>query len=84
MLLVAPSGEAWSSATLAAAAGIGVPVDCHVIEDPQFADAYGVTGAGAVLVRPDGVVGWRAADATGASEARMRAALASLLCREDR
>jgi hypothetical protein len=84
VLLVAPGGEAWSSATLAAATGIGVPVDCHVIGDPQFADAYGVTGAGAVLVRPDGVVGWRAAGATGASEARMRATLASLLCREDR
>jgi hypothetical protein len=83
VLLVAPGGEAWCSATLAAAAGVGLPVDCHVIGDPRFADAYGTTGAGAVLVRPDGIVGWRALDAAGASEETMRATLASLLCRTE-
>ena len=53
--------------------------------DPEgtFADAYGITAAGAVLVRPDGIVGWRAADAAGAAETTMRGALASLLCRDD-
>jgi 2-polyprenyl-6-methoxyphenol hydroxylase-like FAD-dependent oxidoreductase len=81
VLLVAPGGEEWRSATLAPAREFGVPVDCHVIGDPQFADAYGVTGAGAVLVRPDGVVGWRAADVSDASAVTMRGVLASLLCR---
>ena len=82
-LLVGPGGEAWCSATSAAAAGVGLPVDCEVIGDPQFPDAYGISPAGAVLVRPDGIVGWRAADATGASEASMRTTLGSLLCRTD-
>jgi putative polyketide hydroxylase len=81
VLLVGPGGDAWRGAALAAAQELGVPVDCHVIGDPQFADAYGVTAAGAVLVRPDGVVGWRAAEADGASEDTMRGTLASLLCR---
>jgi putative polyketide hydroxylase len=81
VLLAASEGEAWRSATQAAAGGLGVTVDCHVIADPEFADTYGITGAGAVLVRPDGVVGWRAAEADGASEETMRGTLASLLCR---
>jgi hypothetical protein len=83
VLLLAPGGEAWRGAAMAAAQEVGVPIDCHVISDPQFADAYGVSAAGAVLVRPDGVVGWRAVDADGASVQTMQHALASLLCRTD-
>jgi 2-polyprenyl-6-methoxyphenol hydroxylase-like FAD-dependent oxidoreductase len=33
--------------------------DRYVIEEPRVADAYGITPAGAVLVRPDGFVAWR-------------------------
>jgi len=53
----------------------------HPVSDPQrrFADAYGIGGAGVVLVRPDGVVGWRALDATRASKAVVGDALRSLL-----
>ncbi len=83
VLLAAAGGEAWRTAALAAAKELGVPIDCHVIEAPQFADAYGITAAGAVLIRPDGVVGWRAAEADGAAENTMRGTLASLLCRND-
>jgi 2-polyprenyl-6-methoxyphenol hydroxylase-like FAD-dependent oxidoreductase len=35
--------------------------DTYVIEDPRLAAAYGITPAGAVLVRPDGFVAWREA-----------------------
>ncbi|HZE04729.1 MAG TPA: FAD-dependent monooxygenase, partial [Solirubrobacteraceae bacterium] len=84
VLLAAHGAEAWRSAAAAAARAVGVPVDCHVIGDPQFADAYGITPAGAVLVRPDGVVGWRAVDCAGATEDTMRGVLASLLCRPNR
>ncbi len=81
VLLVAPGGEAWRDATVAAAEEVGLSVDCHVISDPEFADAYGIGGAGAVLVRPDGVVGWRALDGTGASPATVQDVLRTLLCR---
>ncbi|HUA06716.1 MAG TPA: FAD-dependent monooxygenase [Solirubrobacteraceae bacterium] len=81
VLLVAPEGDAWRGAALTAAEVLGVPVDCHVVGDPHLADAYGITAAGAVLVRPDGVVGWRAVDGTGASEATARGVLTQLLCR---
>jgi 2-polyprenyl-6-methoxyphenol hydroxylase-like FAD-dependent oxidoreductase len=79
VLLVAAGGEAWRDATVRAAGELGLPIDVPVIADQGFADAYGITGAGAVLVRPDGVVAWRALDATGASDAAMRDALRKLL-----
>jgi 2-polyprenyl-6-methoxyphenol hydroxylase-like FAD-dependent oxidoreductase len=83
VVLVAPDGEGWRSAALAAAQEVGVPIDCHLVGNPEFADAYGITGAGAVLVRPDGVVGWRTLDGTGASAATVQDVLTALLCRTD-
>ena len=83
VLLAAGAGDAWRSAALSAAQEVGLPIDSHVLGNPEFADAYGITGAGAVLVRPDGVVGWRAVDAAGASKDNMRDVLTGLLCRTD-
>jgi hypothetical protein len=48
-----------------------------------FADAYGISQAGAVLVRPDGVVAWRAVGAESEPQRIVRRALASVLCKED-
>lgn len=88
VLLAAPAGEAWRQAARVAAEGLGVPLDAYVVDDGelrdpegQFPDTYGITIAGAVLVRPDGVVAWRAADGTGASEATMHDVLSTLLSR---
>jgi hypothetical protein len=57
-------------------ARVGVDVD-----DPahRFAATYGVSDSGAVLVRPDGIVAWRAADASGASMGVIEGVLASVL-----
>jgi hypothetical protein len=64
VLLVGPKGEAWRQA---AAACKGPEVAAHVIDgdeirdpDDAWLDAYGLADDGAVLVRPDGYVGWRA------------------------
>jgi 2-polyprenyl-6-methoxyphenol hydroxylase-like FAD-dependent oxidoreductase len=83
VLLVALGGEAWRDAGVNAAETLGLPLDSHVVREPEFPDAYGITGAGAVLVRPDGVVGWRARDGTGASQATAHDVLKMLLCRND-
>ena len=83
VLLLAPGGEGWRGAVGAAASELGLPLEHHVIPDQQFPDAYGITGAGAVLVRPDGFVAWRAADGTGASERAAREVLRTLLFRKD-
>jgi putative polyketide hydroxylase len=53
------------------------------LADPEgaFLDAYGITPTGAVLVRPDGVVAWRAASGEGASKQVFNGALDAILCR---
>lgn len=61
--------EAWSAAAERAAERTGVPVayqrigDTLTLDDPEaFRQAYGLAAAGASLIRPDGVIAWRAAD----------------------
>jgi putative polyketide hydroxylase len=90
VLLAAPEGDAWRHAGVAAADALGVPLDSYVVGggelgDPEgrFADTYGISRAGVALVRPDGIVGWRSADSTGASEDKMRDVVTTLLCRTD-
>ena len=90
VLLAAPGGDVWRDAAVTAATDLGLSLEAHRVGgdelvDPggAFPDAYGISEAGAVIVRPDGIVGWRAADSTGAIEASMRETLASLLCRPD-
>jgi 2-polyprenyl-6-methoxyphenol hydroxylase-like FAD-dependent oxidoreductase len=90
VLLAGPEGGAWRDAAPAAAAGLGVALDAHMVGRGDLADpggcfpgAYGISPSGAVLVRPDGFVGWRSADAAGAPEQALRQALQTLLCRGD-
>ena len=91
VLLAGPTGEAWRSVATSAADGLGLTLDGYVIGANElldleglFPDAYGISAAGAVIVRPDGIVAWRAIDGTGASEDAMRDVLTGLLCRSDR
>ncbi|HEX6520747.1 MAG TPA: FAD-dependent monooxygenase [Streptosporangiaceae bacterium] len=58
VLLAGPEGHAWHDAALAVASELGVTVDAYVLSG--ILDAYGISPSGAVLVRPDGFVGWRA------------------------
>jgi 2-polyprenyl-6-methoxyphenol hydroxylase-like FAD-dependent oxidoreductase len=89
VLVAAPGGGAWADAARTAAKSVSVPLDAYhlgaagKVSDPRtaFPEAYGVTPAGAVLVRPDGYVAWRAQDATGANAAAMESVLTRLLCR---
>jgi hypothetical protein len=55
-------------------------VEAHVIDAEGFAEAYGLQPGGAVLVRPDGIVGWRSAD--GFDREELSRALDSILARE--
>jgi hypothetical protein len=74
-LLTGSDGAAWS------AAFDGAEVDVHRLGGDDFHEAYGISSSGAVLVRPDGYVGWRAGDNTDASEKVAARVLASLLSR---
>jgi 2-polyprenyl-6-methoxyphenol hydroxylase-like FAD-dependent oxidoreductase len=90
ILIAGPAGGGWRDATVAAAGEIGLPMDAYVVggdelADPEgaFADAYGISPGGAVLVRPDGIVAWRSVDGAPAAAAAAIAheVLTALLCR---
>jgi len=54
-------------------------VTSHIIDADQFAEVYGLSAGGATLVRPDGVVAWRARGPAGREElARALAAALAL------
>jgi FAD binding domain len=72
VLLTAEPGHAWRAA---AARCSVVPVDCHILGEPQWPDLYGVAADGAVLVRPDGHVAWRSATTSLDSVADFQTAL---------
>jgi 2-polyprenyl-6-methoxyphenol hydroxylase-like FAD-dependent oxidoreductase len=83
VLLVGSDADAWSDAATEA------DIDVHRIGGPgglgdpdaAFSDAYGITPTGAVLVRPDAVVAWRAPTAQGASRQALLDVLAAVLGR---
>jgi methionine synthase II (cobalamin-independent)/2-polyprenyl-6-methoxyphenol hydroxylase-like FAD-dependent oxidoreductase len=85
VLLAGPRGDAWLAAAHAAAKELGVALDAHLVGG-AFPEAYGISSSGAVVVRPDGFVGWRATDAVDAADAPqavLQQVLSTLLCRQN-
>ena len=88
VLLAGASGNAWRDAAAAAAGQLGVGLDAYLVgpgldladPDAAFPGAYGITPEGAVLVRPDGFVAWRATDADAAGVPAMADVLSRVLC----
>jgi putative polyketide hydroxylase len=87
LLLAGPEGEAWCGAARNAAARVGLALDAYRIggelRDPGggFAAAYGLSDSGAVLVRPDGFVAWRAKERTDDPQATLTRAFDAILAR---
>jgi 2-polyprenyl-6-methoxyphenol hydroxylase-like FAD-dependent oxidoreductase len=87
VLLTAAEGSTWrETARRAAAAHPGLELDVWGVdgpdlatEDGSFAAGYGVSDCGAVLVRPDGVVAWRARSDSPAEQAALDPAVGAAL-----
>ena len=77
-VLAGADGAPWAAAAAGAAERVGVPIDAHVLGG-EFESAYGVSAAGAVLVRPDGFVAFRSRDAVEDPTATLERALRSVL-----
>ena len=68
VLLAGSSGQAWCQAAAEVALATGLPLDAYRVglggelidRDNRFAETYGTGPDGAVVVRPDGVIAWRA------------------------
>lgn len=89
-LLAGPEDEAWSAAAAAVAERRQVGVTVARIGSAELTDvkdawseAYGIGVTGAVLVRPDGVVAWRATEAVEDPVASLDAAVAHVLSLTD-
>jgi putative polyketide hydroxylase len=76
VLLTGPSGGQWSSA----AEQVDKRVDVHQLTT-DLLPAYGISPEGALLVRPDGFVAWRAPDAVRDPKAALADALQAILAR---
>jgi len=82
VVLTGRDGRAWiDAAPKAAATCPGLQLDAVRIDDDAFSSAYGITPAGATLVRPDGFVAWRSVDGVSDAERQLAKALAAVLHR---
>jgi putative polyketide hydroxylase len=86
LLIAGSDGGRWSGAVEAAREASGnVPLEClqlgQALSDPQghFHESVGITREGALLVRPDGFVSWRAAELPGNPAEALRSALRAAL-----
>ncbi len=86
VLLAGAYGDQWIRATAEAATNFpGLPLEAYSVgrdlEDPdhRFADSFGVTSAGAVLIRPDGFIAWRSPGDSVDPAGELRGALAESL-----
>jgi aklavinone 12-hydroxylase len=87
VVLAGQDGASWCAAAPAAGTSLGVLVDAYQVggevSDPAggLEAALGIGAEGAVLVRPDGFVAWRASADPEDPEAELTAALGAALGR---
>ncbi|WP_042418131.1 FAD-dependent oxidoreductase [Streptacidiphilus anmyonensis] len=94
VLLTGPAGASWHEAGQQVAQALGLPLNCLPVDagsgqgpalapdaESGWAQAHGVNDDGAVLVRPDGFVAWRAAGASDRPVQVLTEVLTSVLSR---
>lgn len=93
VLLTGPEGQSWLQAAQHASKRLHLPMDMYKIGEQNddfsnpgndFLKANGITSTGAVVVRPDGYIGWRqsaAGESSDEMEQVLVDALSTILCR---
>jgi 2-polyprenyl-6-methoxyphenol hydroxylase-like FAD-dependent oxidoreductase len=87
VVLAGPAGESWCAGARAAGVSNGVPVHAYRVEADVtdttggLEASYGTGPAGAVLVRPDGFIAWRASASQDDPEGELSSALGAALSR---
>jgi putative polyketide hydroxylase len=87
-VLAAPEGDVWCTAAAEASRALGIRIDRYRIGTPglddrgAFAETFALQRDGAVLVRPDGHVGWRSAGGP-TTGTELVAALTQILARSE-
>ncbi|EME57635.1 FAD-dependent monooxygenase [Amycolatopsis decaplanina] len=91
VLLAGPHGAAWTEAADRIADRLGIPLRAHLVGPDcelsdvggAFLDASGIGGHGALLVRPDGFVGWRSAIAVQDADETLHEVLRTMTARAE-
>jgi putative polyketide hydroxylase len=73
--------ERWRAAVTSASAALGISITMHCVVDDEWAAATGLAPEGALLVRPDDFVGWRADQLPSDPESELHQALSAILSR---
>jgi 2-polyprenyl-6-methoxyphenol hydroxylase-like FAD-dependent oxidoreductase len=81
VLLTARGGRMWAEAACELANDHSLPLKTQTIDDAAFTSAYDLDASGAVLVRPDGYVGWRSRAMTGDPARTLLDAISTILGR---
>ncbi|MCH5584884.1 FAD-dependent monooxygenase [Shimazuella sp. AN120528] len=87
VLMVGVDGTDWIQAANEVAKKWSFPLSIHQIGadstdwNGQFSDSYGINTTGAVLVRPDGIIGWRSSDTVNDPKLSLEKALSVILFR---
>jgi putative polyketide hydroxylase len=90
VLLTGPEGQPWKDAARRAGEALHLPLDSYQIgagagelldTGRTFYRAYGIAASGAVIVRPDGFIGWRSVIGEHDRAQVLMRALSALLCR---
>ncbi|GHP00985.1 FAD-dependent oxidoreductase [Reticulibacter mediterranei] len=88
VLLTGKEGESWCSAAATVAKQTGIDLEIHQIgnnllpEDQRWHQAYGVTATGAVIIRPDGFIAWRAKTAMATPEHILKQVFSQILAHD--
>lgn len=90
VLLIGPEGQNWKDAARRTQDALHLLLDIYQIggnsgdlidAENTFSDTYGITASEAVLVRPDGFIGWRSLSSKQDAEQELTQALSTLLYR---
>jgi hypothetical protein len=90
VVLAGPDGQSWLEAAQRAKDTLHLELLIHQIggeaaslsaTGSAFCDAYGISANGAVIVRPDGFIGWRSLGSQDNAEQALTQAFSALLCR---
>jgi hypothetical protein len=88
LLLAGPGGAGWCEAARTVATRVGIGIDTHRIGSEglsdysgTFVEVFGTGCDGAVLVRPDGLIAWRAQTASDDADGKLTAAFEQILAR---
>ncbi len=73
--------ERWRAAVASASAALGIPITMHCIGDDAWGAVTGLAPEGALLVRPDDFIGWRADEMPANPGDELHQALSAILSR---